>query len=232
MLRGDGWRTRHDAFKWLIAQQASWAMYHLQIEPSNVFLPWIRQREHFLRSNRKRQRQGMVPDFIDVDRQVLMDVKGVSYCNRYRPPRFFQALTCDVVRERQAQVQSEALRKAKKVDTDYNGFVATEALGEGPMEQRLRSFGRVEGLVVGAHGEGSPDLLRFIKLLAERAAMTRFRSMGFDTPRSARSTILGQIRMSLGVEAIRGMARLRVANLGTALAGNASSKTATNRRYP
>ena len=98
------------------------------------------------------------------------------------------------------------------------------------MEQRLRTFGRVEGLVVGAHGEGSPDMLRCIKLLAKRASQTRFRSMGFDSAKGAKSTILSQIRLSLGVKAIRGMARLRIANLGTALAGPSSMKAAASRR--
>ena len=75
----------------------------------------------------------MVPDFIDVKRQVLMGVKGCAYSNRYKPARFYMALTNDVVRERQAQVQTEALRKAKKVDVLYNGVEAAATV-PGPME--------------------------------------------------------------------------------------------------
>ena len=100
------------------------------------------------------------------------------------------------------------------------------------MEQRFRSFGRVEGLIVGAHEEGSPDLLSFIKMLAERESISRFRVMGFDIPHNVRSTILGQIRMSLGVaRSHQRHESLRLVNLGTVLADNASSKAATYRRY-
>ena len=98
------------------------------------------------------------------------------------------------------------------------------------MEQRLRTFGRVEGLVIGAHGEGSPDLLKMIKRIAKRAAQTRYRVMGFSSSRAANSTMINQIYVAAGVEAIRGMARLRIANLGSALAGTASNKAAAARR--
>ena len=67
-------------------------------------------------------------------------------------------------------------------------------------------------------------------MLATRGVMTRFRSMGFQSVRAAKSTVLQQLYVSLGVEAIRGMARLRIANLGTVLAGTTSTKAATARR--
>ena len=98
------------------------------------------------------------------------------------------------------------------------------------MVQRLQSFGRVEGLVVGAHGEGSPDLLHLLKRIANRAAQTRYRVLGFRSSRAARSTVLNQIYVAVGVEAIRGMDRLRIANLGSALAGTTSNKAAAARR--
>ena len=43
--------------------------------------------------------------------------------------------------------------------------------------------------------------------------------------------MLNQLYLSLGVEAMRGMARLRIANLGTVLAGTTSAKAATARRH-
>ena len=230
MLPGDGWRTRHDALKWLIVQQASWAMYQVRVEPNNIFLPWIQQKEVFLREHKARKRQGMVPDFLDVKRQALLDVKGCSFCKtRYTAARFHNAKTCDAVLMRQMEVHKEALRKAAKVDVMYNGWDKHSRV-PGPMAQRLMDFGRVEGLVVGAHGEGSPDLMKFITRIANRAAETRFRVMGFNSARSARSTVLNQIYLSIGIEAVRGMARLRIANLGAALAGSTSTKAAAARR--
>ena len=229
-MPGDGWRTRHDSCKWLIAQQASWAMYHVVTEPSNLFLPWIKQKDAFLGQQKARKRQGMIPDFLDVKRQALMDVKGCSFCkSRYKAARFHKAKTCDAVLERQVEVHVKAREKARKIDRDYNDWDRHSTV-DGPVAQRLQSFGRVEGLVVGAHGEGSPDLLKLIKRIARRAAQTRFRVMGFNSARGAYSTVLNQIYLSVGVEAVRGMARLRIANLGSALAGSASNKAAAARR--
>ena len=229
MMDGGGWTTRHDAFKWMLAQQAAWAMYQVRLEPNNLFLPWIKQRQQFLSTVKARKRQGMVPDFLDVKRQTLMDVKGCSFGTRYSPARFYQGQTCDAVRTRQVQVHTDSQRKAKLVDTKYNGWDKHSDV-PGPMAQRLSDFGRVEGLVVGAHGEASEDLINFIRRLADRAAQTRFRQMGFQSARSARSTIKQQIYLSLGIEAVRGMARLRIANLAAALAGSTSTKAASARR--
>ena len=54
--------------------------------------------------------------------------------------------------------------------------------------------------------------------------------MGFTSPLGARSTVLAQIYLALGIEAIRGVARLRVANLSLVLAGSKSRKVAAARR--
>ena len=68
------------------------------------------------------------------------------------------------------QVHTDALRKAKLVDTKYNGWDKDKhSEVSGPMAQRLSDSGRVEGLVVGAHGETSEDLIAFIRRLTNRA---------------------------------------------------------------
>ena len=55
--------------------------------------------------------------------------------------------------------------------------------------------------------------------------------MGFKSPLEAKSTVLNQVYLALiGVEAIRGIARIRVANLSLALAGSGSRKAASKRR--
>ena len=107
-MAGDGWRTRHDSIKWLIAQQASWAMFQMRVEPNNLFLPWIKQRDDFMRDQKARKRQGLIPDFLDVQRQVLMDVKGCSYCpTRYGAKHFRDAKTCHAVLVRQREVNHQ-----------------------------------------------------------------------------------------------------------------------------
>ena len=91
-------------------------------------------------------------------------------------------------------------------------------------------YGHCEGLVGGAHGECSPDIHSFVTRIAKRGVQRRFKQMGFKTAREAKSTVLAQVRMTLGVEAIRGVARLRLQNLGTALAGIESARAQANRR--
>ena len=67
--------------------------------------------------------------------------------------------------------------------------------------------------------------------MVEKGALSRFRVLGFDSALAARSTtVLNQIYTSLGVEVIRGVARLRVANLSTDLASSSSRKAAKARR--
>ena len=74
-LPGDGWRVRHDNFKWSLADQAEWCRFMDHTEPVHKFLPFIRQRDIFL-TKRARQRQGLIPDLLDVRGQRLMDIKG------------------------------------------------------------------------------------------------------------------------------------------------------------
>ena len=93
------------------------------------------------------------------------------------------------------------------------------------------SYGRCEGLVVGAHGECSSDVEDLIDRMVQRGAQRRFREMGFSSAQTAKSTVLAQVRLSIGIEAIRGMARVRLMNLDTILAGQSSARAAIHRRF-
>ena len=226
-VRGDGWRTRHDALKWAIVGQADWCQYKLHVEPPNVFLPYIRQRETFMSNVKQRNRQGLVPDLLDMDRNVLMDVKGVTWGNYYRPIRFHKARTCRAVMYRSRAVHKDYQRKAAKIDVEYNEW---RGPGPGPVQHKLQQFGRVEGLVAGVHGEGSKDLLELLNKIAERGAACRYRQMGFASAKAAFSTVKKQVYMVVGIEAIRGSARLTLTNLASILAGSTSNKAAATRR--
>ena len=91
-------------------------------------------------------------------------------------------------------------------------------------------YDHVEGLAVGVHGECSPDIHLLVERMARRGAQRRYKSMGFRSARQAKSTILAQVRLSLGVEGIRGVAAVRLKNLGTILAGPVSATAAAGRR--
>ena len=159
-----------------------------------------------------------------------MDVKTMSFNRtRYPPPRFRKGKRSGAVDFRAGKVNDNCVCKSKAVDEKYNGL-DFEATGPGPVLWRLQAYGRVEGIVVGAHGESSPELNDLIHRVAEKGALARFRVLGFDSSLAARSTVLNQIYTSLGVEVIRGVARLRVANLSTDLASSSSRKAAKARR--
>ena len=54
--------------------------------------------------------------------------------------------------------------------------------------------------------------------------------MGFDTAREAYPFVKNQVTMALGIEATRGMARMRIDKLGYALAGSTSNRAVAARR--
>ena len=49
-------------------------------------------------------------------------------------------------------MHQQAIHKAKAVDAKYNGWDKNSDV-QGPMAQILNDFGKVEGLLVGAHNE-------------------------------------------------------------------------------
>ena len=128
---------------------------------------------------------------------------------------------------RAEQVNRDYLRKAVTIDRKYNSWGRPDP---GPVRSALLRFGRVEGLAVGAHGEGSMDLIKLLERIAARGADRRFRDLGFNSALQAKSTVKKQVFMTVGIEAMRGMARLRLNNLGSALAGPVSCKAASARR--
>ena len=147
----------------------------------------------------------------------------------YRPIRFKAGKRCDTVRFRADRVHTDMLRKSREIDRVHNHWT-TDNANPGPVTRVLMGYGRCEGLVVGAHGECSPDVHSLIQRMTHRGALRRYKQMGFKSARNAKSTVLAQVRMALGVEAIRGVARVRLQNLGTALAGYEAAKCQANRR--
>ena len=60
--------------------------------------------------------------------------------------------------------------------------------------------------------------------------MTKFRTMYFSNVRAAKNTVLSQLYVTMGVEAMRGMTILRIDSMVVILAGATSTKAATARR--
>ena len=214
-LKGDAYRIRHDNFKWTVAEQAAWCRFQLHTEPMHKFLPFINQRQAFMRA-KHRKRQGLVPDFLDVRNQRLLDVKTMTFGSKYGPARFRHARRCDSVKIRGLSVHREVSNKARDIDITYNGW-RPESGNLGPVQQRLQGFGRIKGLVVVTHGEFSPDLINLIEQLSKQGASSRHRDMGFDNVNETMSTVKQQVFLSLGIEAARDTTRMRIDNFDVAL---------------
>ena len=108
-----------------------------------MFLPVINQKQSFLKKEKQRQRQGLVPDMIDVKRQRLMDVKTMSFNpSRYSSARFHNGKRAGAAEFRADAVNRECVNKAKVVDEKYNG-VDFAVSGPGPVLRRLQAYGRV-----------------------------------------------------------------------------------------
>ena len=85
-------------------------------------------------------------------------------------------------------------------------------------------------MTIGAHGEGSRDLIKLIVRMAERGAARRHRGLGYASAGKAFSVVKKHLYLVIDTEAVRGAARLTLTNLGNILAGPASTKTVSARR--
>ena len=61
----------------------------------------------------------------------------------------------------------------------------------------LNDFGRIEGLLVGEHGEGLSDMLHLISRIVKRMVMMKFRTMGFSSARGTKITVMSQLYVTL-----------------------------------
>lgn len=228
-LHGNAHKERHDKIKWLIVDLAAWCGYQLHVEVQNLFLPYIKQRER-KPGEINRRRQGIIPDLHDVARGRLMDVKTLAFTRAwYKPIRFLRAAKCETVMKRGASVNGEVRASARRIDEVHNGWPKSKPT-PGPVATRLASFGKVEGLAVGAHGKVSPHLIQLIQRMAKRGAVKLQQDIGIEDPKIMQGVVLRQIRAALGVEGIRGMAMMRVCNLGVVVAGRSSMVNASRRK--
>ena len=140
-----------------------------------------------------------------------MDVKTLSFCATRYPAAVLDTRHAAVSR-RASAVHREMHAKARKVDQRWNG---TAQGAQGPVERRMLEFGPIGGLVVGAFGEASADVLTLIQRTAlfnaERNGL--WRCMGASSLEDGAKVLEKRAIRTLGVEGVRGLARVRLANL-------------------
>ena len=162
----------------------------------NLFSRFIPQ-DSLARFESNRQCQALTPDFKIVFqvggqyRSVLHELKIISSSQtRYKPSWNERA-----VDKRVGDLHQEYLNKARAVDQQYVGIKPGSV---GPVENKLLTYGRVQGVVFGAFAEASEPTHKLIDQLATSritvAAPQRGRK-GLERSREGKmALIVGQIR--------------------------------------
>jgi hypothetical protein len=219
---------RHDGIKWCIHDMMNEAGLRFECEALNLFAAHISQHRHQDDEEDTRQRQGLIPDFLLHTKPTvseLMDVKTISRCQT-RYEGFAPVSRALAVERRQGMVPSEYRRKAKNADRKYNGTIGDAV---GPVERELASYGRVRGLVSGAYGEMSKDVVWLVRHCTNAMAARHWRSMGARNVKEAKAALVTKTRKRLGIEAVRGHAILKLERLKQEL-GRANMRQARERR--
>jgi hypothetical protein len=138
---------------------------------------------------------------------TLVEMKTVQYCpSRYHARDVVARAAVD---RRVAAVSGERRRALAALDREF--FGTTEG-ARGPFEARLDAFpGGVLGVGVGAFGEWSASLVGLVQGLASCAAERWMGRLAAPSLAQARATLLLLWRQQLGMCALRGHARLRLA---------------------
>ena len=220
-LAGGGWTARHDEIKWALHRRMKMARLGSVCEVTNLFKTSLRQDAmDDLQQVPRRERQGMVPDFLftlDDGERILGDVKTMTAGDKY-----IQAAENRrnwAVKLRQDRVMKECSTHAKQLDIKYNGTNINEV---GPCETKLRNFGRVHGLIFGAYGEVSRDTQDIVEKMGEAQALRDWRVMGSRTPLEARAVLVETIINDLSLITLRSHARLLLDRIQLNLEGDFS----------
>ena len=116
-----------------------------------------------------------------------------------------------------ASVETEYLRHARKLDRRILGITAEEqaAGARGPVENKLREFGRTQGFVTGTFNEGSPDLHTHLTLVA-RAKAREWRYLGARSYAECLGVITSSLYRKWGAAIANANAQLRMTRLEVA----------------
>ena len=225
VMRGDGFRIRHDAVKLELRRLLRWAGIPVICEVFNQFSDCIPQ-EALNRIERGRQRQGLVPDFKMPGEQgegdILCEVKCMS-ASKSRYPRNPRqgAGTSRAVDRRAEGLTADYTRKAKEIDHQHCGVPRPPrpqiGAGQlppqvGPVQRRLQRFGRVRGWCFGAWGEASEDVHHLVQRLADARLLVADLQPGRRRPQKSkeaeRAALVGYIRRQLSFTAVQQQSKL------------------------
>ena len=128
---------------------------------------------------------------------------------------------------RGAAVHGECVRKARHVDVRFNRTAPGQV---GGVEQALNDFGRVRGFVIGAYGEFSKDLTKFLKYVATVGAARKWKPMGARSAKEAQQILQSSHRRVLGIAAVRSHAELLLDRIALHVGGSGWKAAAERRK--
>ena len=102
-------------------------------------------------------------------------------------------------------------RKLARYDASYHNTAPGQT---GPLVQRLESYGKLWGLVVGPWGDGSKDLHQLVKIMGDSSVAARGRARGWEGVDGELGMVIGQIRRNLSCSFVRAQALCLLARLG------------------
>ena len=215
-MHGDTWRIKHDTVKMELNRLCVWSSLPSTCEVFGLFSHLIPQ-EGLSRIERGRKRQAMVPDFkLEVPCTTggkvsrLAELKVLNCC----PTRYSPGDRDRAVNKRAKLLQGEYRKKARDTDRKYGDTVEGTI---GPVERKLQQYGDIQGLVVGAFGEGSEDLHTLVQTMAESKVNAMGLARGREGTDAELGIVVGQIRRMLSTAGIRAQAQClltRMANVG------------------
>jgi hypothetical protein len=191
-MTGDGHRTKHDAIKDCLAGIMSANKVKHKVEVYGDFKPFLD--EQFVAGETMKTKNGLIPDFkitFQDESPLLAELKTINDC-KSRFDLTNENKISGGVTTRQDLIHSEYVKKARMADLKYNHFDNTTGL-KGPMELHLETYGKVQGLVLGPRGEGSPDLYRLLNRIANVGAEDCFQRIGLKDADEAKTLVMARI---------------------------------------
>ena len=228
-LPGDSWRHRHDTAKTAIATACYEARLPADCEVYGLFCDLLPASEQNAGGDLEwgRARQALIPDYrlrlptpegsSDCLAELKVTSAGVTWY-----PRGVEGRGTD---RRAGGLQGLYKGKLAKYDTKYHGTAPGQV---GPLVQRLDSYGKLWGLVVGPWGEGSKDLHSLITVIGKTMVETRGRERGWEGGAGEMGQVIGQLRRRLSSTFVKAQALCLLSRLGQLGPG---AKAAAERRH-
>ena len=123
---------------------------------------------------------------------------------------------------REKGAEKDRIKDAKSADAKYNrGSYSPPA--PGPVELRLRSFGRVQGVAVGGYGEWGAGLVSLVHLAAELGAKNWHETLGCSE-QVAKGQLLHKYTTEIGMAAHKQIVSLMLRKTGMLLERSACAR--------